>query len=444
MRYKINKDLKRYIEQNIFPEYQKNEAGHGIDHINNVIKHSLKFAESVKDVNYNMVYAIAAYHDITHHIDAKNHEKLSAEMLASDERLKEFFDGEQIKVMSEAVYDHRSSREGDPRSIYGKIVASADKKMSFDDPLKRTYSYRMEHFSNSTLAEICEESRQHLINKYGKSGYANKKSYFEDPDYDKFLEHIRNLASDKKKFERRYVKVNHISSLDWLTKDVRCDLKKYISDNILPEYSKNDGGHNQAHIMEVIRRSFELNKAFHLSLDPNMIYAIAACHDRGKYEDHERHHLIAAQYFINDDNFCHFFDNQQRAIIKEAIEDHRSSKEDEPRSTYGKLISSADRNSRIDIVFVRSFFVAHERMPDAVISDYLDYTIERLSKKYSETNPENMFYEDRIYKSFLRKMRNLLKNETEFKDRYCSVNHISSRQNLVKDEPGAIEFLQGY
>ena len=83
-------------------------------------------------------------------------------------------------------------------------------------------------------------------------------------------------------------------------------------------------------------------------------------------------------------------------------------------------------------------------MPDAVISDYLDYTIERLSKKYSETNPENMFYEDRIYKTFLRKMRNLLKNETEFKDRYCSVNHILSRQNLVKEEPGAIEFLSGY
>lgn len=59
------------------------------------------------------------------------------------------------------------------------------------------------------------------------------------------------------------------------------DLKLYISDNILPEYSKNDGGHNQAHIIEVIRRSFELNKAFHLSLDPNMMYAIAACHERG-------------------------------------------------------------------------------------------------------------------------------------------------------------------
>ena len=444
MKRKINKDLKQYIEQNIFPESEKNEAGHNLEHVKNVIKYSLSFADLVKDIDYDMVYTIAAYHDIGHHIDAKKHEKISADILASDQRLKDFFDDKQIKIMAEAVYDHRSSMRGDPRSVYGKIVVSADKKMKIDDPLKRTYAYRIEHSPSSTLAEICTESRQHLIDKFGKNGYVNEKHYFDDPDFDKFLKDLSVLTLDKNKFEKRYIKVNHISSMDWLTKDVRYDLKLYIRNNILPEYSKNDGGHNQAHIIEVIRRCFELDKAFCLNLDPNIMYAIAACHDLGKYEDHERHHLIAAQHFMDDQNFCQFFSDQERIIIKEAIEDHRSSKEDEPRSTYGKLISSADRNSRIDIVFVRSFFVAHERMPDAVISDYLDYTIERLSKRYSETNPENMFYEDRIYKSFLRDMRKLLKNEKAFKDRYCAVNHISSRQNKVKDELGAVEFLQGY
>ena len=224
--------------------------------------------------------------------------------------------------------------------------------------------------------------------------------------------------------------------------EVDNSLKEHIKQNIFPEYSKNDGGHNQVHIKEVIRRSFELNDAFHLELNPNLIYTIASCHDWGKYEDHEKHHLIAAKHFMDDEFFKHFFNNQERKTIKEAIEDHRSSKEDEPRSTYGKLISSADRNSRIDIVFIRSFFVAHERTPDEKISDYLDFTIKRLSEKYSEDDPENMFYEDEIYKNFLADIRTLLKNETEFKDRYCKVNHISSREHEVKDEPGAIEYLQ--
>ena len=218
-------------------------------------------------------------------------------------------------------------------------------------------------------------------------------------------------------------------------------LKDYIEHHIFPEYQKNDGGHNLAHIKEVIRRSFELNKTFHLNLDPNLIYTIAACHDWGKCEDHERHHLIAAKHFSDDKKLVQFFTPAERQIIKEAIEDHRSSKEDTPRSAYGKLISSADRNSRIEIVFIRSFFVGKERMPDSTIEDYLDFTIKRLTKKYDEKDPENMFYEDAIYQKFLKDMRKLLKHETEFKNYYCKVNHISSRSHKVKDEPGATDSI---
>ena len=173
-----------------------------------------------------------------------------------------------------------------------------------------------------------------------------------------------------------------------------------------------------------------------------MIYAIAACHDWGKYEDHNLHHLIAARNFYNDEGMKKFFTDEEREVIKEAIEDHRSSKEDEPRSVYGKLISSADRNTRIEIVFIRSFFVAHERDPKAIIEDYLDFTIKRLSKKYDEENPENMFFEDQTYKVFIQDMRDLLKREDEFKNRYCEVNHIKSRENRVEDEQGEIAYAR--
>jgi uncharacterized protein len=171
-----------------------------------------------------------------------------------------------------------------------------------------------------------------------------------------------------------------------------------------------------------------------------MIYAIAAYHDLGKHEDHENHHLIGAQKFLGDTEVHKFFTEQEIKTIKEAIEDHRSSKEDEPRSVYGKLISSADRNTRIEIVFIRSFFVAHERMPETNIEEYLDYTIERLSKKYDEENPENMFFEDETYKVFIQDMRDLLKKEEEFKNRYCEVNHITSREHRVMDEQGEIAY----
>ena len=173
-----------------------------------------------------------------------------------------------------------------------------------------------------------------------------------------------------------------------------------------------------------------------------MIYAIASCHDWGKYEDHLVHHLIAARNFMNDEGMDKFFTPEEKQIIKEAIEDHRSSKEDEPRSVYGKLISSAYRNTRIEIVFIRSFFVAHERMSETNIEEYLDYTIERLSKKYDEENPENMFFEDETYKVFIQDMRSLLKKEEEFKNRYCEANHITSREHRVKDEQGEIAYTK--
>ncbi len=488
----VNPKLREYIEEYIFPSYERNEEGHGLEHIKYVINRSFIFANRIDNINLDMVYTIAAYHDIGHYIDAKNHEKISMEILLHDDNLKAFFSDEETKTMAEAVCDHRASSIEDPRSIYGEIVSTADRNVSVEEVLKRTYTYRIEHSPDASLDEIIEESRLHVIDKFGSKGYATKKSYLEDLDYKKFLVDASKLALDKEKFRSRYIKVNKldnkmklafddikrhnkdlsldevlyktyqvledkrpfdvvrkeilevvgIDELRYYTRMVDPALKKYIRDNVLPDYEKNDGGHNIYHILEVIRRSFALNDTFKLGLNPNMIYAIAACHDRGKYIDHERHHLIAAEYFINDEGFKQFFNDEERQTIKEAIEDHRSSKEDEPRSVYGKLISSADRNTRIEIVFIRSFFVGRERMPETNIEEYLDYTIQRLSKKYDEENPENMFFEDETYKVFIQDMRDLLKKEKEFKNRYCEVNHITSREHKVKDEQGEIGYTK--
>ena len=232
-----------------------------------------------------------------------------------------------------------------------------------------------------------------------------------------------------------------LDEIEQYTEDVNPELKKYIAENIFPQYSKNDKGHGILHILEVIRRSFALNHNLNLGLNKNMIYAIASCHDLGKYINSDIHEKIAAETFIKDENMKRFFSDEQRATIKEAIEDHRSSKKDHPRTKYGELISSADRNTRIEIVFIRSFFVAHERMPDMNIEEYLDFTYKRLSKRYSEDEPENMFLEDDDYRNFLQEMRELLKHEDEFKNRYCEVNHIKSRQHRVCEEDGELEYI---
>lgn len=206
----INSELIEYIENNIFPSYAKNDKGHGLEHNKYVIDRSFKFAKTLDNINYDMVYTIAAYHDIGHHIDAKNHEKVSADILYEDERLRDFFTEEEMLIMRDAVYDHRASMEGEPRSIYGRIVSSADRNTKLDIPLKRTYAYRVLHNPDNNLDNIIEDSRQHLIHKYGKKGYANEKMYFEDAEYQKFLEDIEILTHNKEAFRDRFIKINGI------------------------------------------------------------------------------------------------------------------------------------------------------------------------------------------------------------------------------------------
>ena len=159
-----------------------------------------------------MVYAIAAYHDIGHYIDAKNHEKISAEMLLTDKNLKKFFSEDEIKIMSGAVYDHRASLEGEPRSIYGKIVSSADRETRDNIQLQRMYEYRLTHYPDKSLEWIIEDTRLYIINKFGKKGYAIEKMYFEDLDYKKFLEDISVVAENKEEFRKRFMEVNGLNN----------------------------------------------------------------------------------------------------------------------------------------------------------------------------------------------------------------------------------------
>lgn len=206
----INNKLRKYIEENILPVYEKNDKAHRIDHIEYVTSRSLRFAQSVDGINIDMVYVIASYHDIAHHIDSSRHEELSAEYMMKDEELKKYFTSEELKTMYEAIVDHRASIEYTPRSVYGKIVSSADRNTDLLSPLKRTYEYRKSHSPHMTDMEIAEESRLHLIDKFGAKGYAKDKMYFPDPEYDKFLEELDSITQDKDRFYTAFCKANNI------------------------------------------------------------------------------------------------------------------------------------------------------------------------------------------------------------------------------------------
>ena len=204
----INNELKNYIEKNIFPEYNKNEKGHGIDHIKYVIDRSFELVEENNlEVNPNMVYVIAAYHDIGHHIDSKTHEIISAEIMSKDKELTKYFNDEELKIIKEAIADHRASAKENPRSIYGRIVSSADRNNDVNSCLRRTYTYGKKLEPNATDEELFERAHSVLVNKFGEDGYA--KFFFKDQKYEDFLKELRELLKDKNKFietQKQYIK----------------------------------------------------------------------------------------------------------------------------------------------------------------------------------------------------------------------------------------------
>lgn len=200
----INKELKDYIDKHVLTVNKDNIGGHGIDHIKQVIDRSLEIVESFKlDVNLDMVYTIAAFHDISYKEDPDRHEELSALYFLNDEVIKVFFSDEERQIIYEAIIDHRASLEYEARSIYGKIVSSADREISTDNMLKRSYLFqRDKHASeNPSQEEIIEYSYKKLSSKYGKRRYA--KMYYPDQKYLDFLDEMQSLIENKNKFVER-------------------------------------------------------------------------------------------------------------------------------------------------------------------------------------------------------------------------------------------------
>lgn len=200
---KIDGDLKKYIEKSVLPLYDTNIAGHGREHIEFVIERSFELVREFDlDVDLNMVYVIAVFHDIGYKEDPDNHEEVSSRIFKEDEVMPKYFTAEQIDIMADAIVDHRASLEYEARSVYGKLVSSADREISVHNMLKRSILFQAAKHKdeNPSLEQVIDYSYKKLSSKYGKGGYA--KMYFPDEKYKNYLSTIQDILSDKGKFAK--------------------------------------------------------------------------------------------------------------------------------------------------------------------------------------------------------------------------------------------------
>ena len=193
--------LREYIETEILPRYEQYDAAHRLDHIGAVIRRSADLARNY-DVDPEMVYAIAAYHDLGICEGRETHHLTSARMMGEDANLRQWFSEEQIATMAEAVEDHRASAKREPRSIYGRIVAEADRQIDADTIVRRTVQYGLDNYPQYDRQGQYLRFKEHIAEKYARGGYL--KIWIPGGENDKKLKAFQSEIDEPGKLEAMF------------------------------------------------------------------------------------------------------------------------------------------------------------------------------------------------------------------------------------------------
>ena len=204
----LDKPLVAYIEQEIIPRYDHFDAGHRRDHVQAVISEALRLG-TFYPVDPNMVYTAAAYHDTGLCVDRKTHHIESGRIIRADQALQQWFDEDQIEQIVQAAEDHRASSDHEPRSIYGKIIAEADRQIIPESIILRTVQYGLAHYPELDKEGHWARTCEHMAEKYDVGGYL--KLWIPESRNAEGLARLREIIHDKEKlreqFERAWGKV---------------------------------------------------------------------------------------------------------------------------------------------------------------------------------------------------------------------------------------------
>ena len=176
----------KYIYETIIPRYAGFDAAHREDHALAVINQSMKLLDTMQDwidgqedvdkewlvaVDRDMLKMAAACHDLglingrdRHHLD-------SGEIIRNDIKLRQWFNEEEIETIAQAAEDHRASGDREPRSIYGKLVAEADRLIDAETIIRRTILFGFKHYPDLGREGHIARAIAHLKEKYGRGGY---------------------------------------------------------------------------------------------------------------------------------------------------------------------------------------------------------------------------------------------------------------------------------
>ena len=202
-------EIEAYIYNEIVPRYSAFDNAHKEDHALTVIRQSEALLEGRAawlaeqeqagsiwnaPVDRMLLMMAAACHDLGLVNGRENHHLDSGIIIRRDSRLRNWFSEEEIETIAQAAEDHRASGKGAPRSIYGMIVAEADRVIEGDTIIRRTIQYGQKHYPDLCREEQIERAVAHLKEKYGRGGYL--KLWISWSDNSKKLSALQDVIAD--------------------------------------------------------------------------------------------------------------------------------------------------------------------------------------------------------------------------------------------------------
>ena len=160
MKQQVSLDLMEFVETQILPRYNAFGESHGLRHVSRVIKNSLQLAK-VTGANIDMVYVIAAYHDLGMSGPRAIHHITSGKILVADARLKRWF-----------------NPDIDPHEIFLRAI-----------------QYGKENNPEKNKEEQWERFAEHMEEKYSRNGYI--KLWIPNSPNEKALNELRNIIENK-------------------------------------------------------------------------------------------------------------------------------------------------------------------------------------------------------------------------------------------------------
>ena len=195
-------EIRDFVEREIVPRYDGFDAGHARDHVQTVISQALSLAQYYPEVDRCMLLVAAAYHDLGLAFGRDLHHIHSARIVREDERLRQWFNEDEINTIADAAEDHRASSDHEPRTIYGRIVAEGDRIIDGETIVRRALQYGLKHEPGLDREGQYRRLMEHMHEKYDYGGYLQL--WIPESDNAKRLEAFRQTLANEVAFRRLF------------------------------------------------------------------------------------------------------------------------------------------------------------------------------------------------------------------------------------------------